>query len=56
MTRSRKADHYLTNHLASKADSESSIASKSIGIEKMLISDLQNFYCEGRNIGVAQFS
>ena len=51
-----RADHYLTNRSASKADSEGSRTSKSIVIEKMLISDLQDFYCGGKEYGVAQFS
>ena len=51
-----KADHSLTNRLASKADSEGSGISKSISIKKMLIFDLQDFYSGGRNTGVAQLS
>ena len=39
-----KADHNLTNRLASKVDNEGSGISKGINIEKMLISDLQDFY------------
>jgi hypothetical protein len=38
-----KADHSLTNRLASKADSEGSGIPKSISVEKMLIRDLPRF-------------